>query len=339
MAQEPGAARELLGEIEGYDTQISSLTLQLDTLEKTLVEADAERDRKLREATEADAALGSRRSGVGNLLRALYRIHKFGMLRLLFGAEDPIELRRRAHYLSSVIAADERKNAEFAQLSHEKRAAAEAAEAAGMATRTLRDQLAAKRESLRLERKEQVRWLADIRRVPSYTHQAVAETASAKARFEESVGQREAQAPPQLTGNETEAFRKLRGQLARPVSGRLIRGFGPYVDAISGQRITSLGIDWAAGPGTPFRAVAAGTVTRAGYVRGYGQVVMLQHGAFATLYAHANGLRVVIDQAVRAGDTLGTVGTTGLIEEGEERLHFEIRYNGTPQDPQGWLAP
>ena len=90
--------------------------------------------------------------------------------------------------------------------------------------------------------------------------------------------------------------------------------------------------------GSPFRAVADGVVTRSGYVRGYGQVVMVQHGPYTTLYAHANGLRVAQGQAVRQGDVLGLVGNTGLAEDAEARLHFELRYNNTPQDPAPWLA-
>ena len=86
-------------------------------------------------------------------------------------------------------------------------------------------------------------------------------------------------------------------------------------------------------------AVAAGTVIRAGYVRGFGQMVMVQHGTFSTLYAHASSLRVTVDQAVKAGDALGTVGTTGLADDSSPVLHFELRYNGTPQDPTDWLAP
>lgn len=339
FAQEAPEARQLLSEVEVYDQQISTISTQVGALEATLAAAEADRLHKLTEATEAEASLASRRAGATALVRSLYRLRKFGVLRLLFGADDPIELRRRAHYLAVVLAADESRNAEFAKIARDQRSAAEAAEKANAATRSLKDQLTAQRDALEAERKKRVRLLADIRRMPSFTKQAAVETATAKAAFEASVDQREARQPPVSSGNQTEAFRQARGRLSRPVAGRLLRGFGPYVDAVTGQRTTSLGMDWAAAPGSSFRAVADGTVTRAGYVRGYGQVVMLQHGAYATLYAHANGVRVVIDQFVRAGDVLGTVGTSGLVEEGEERLHFEIRYNGTPQDPVGWLAP
>ena len=339
FAQETPDARQLLSEIEVYDVQIGTIAKQVGTLEATLATAEVDRQSKLADAAKAEATLATRRGGATVLVRSLYRLRKFGVLRLLFGADDPVELRRRAHYLKVVISADEARNVQFARLSAERRGAAEAAEKANAATRGLKDQLTAQRDALDGERKKRLRLLTDIRKVPSFTRQAAAETAIAKSAFDTSVDQREARQPPLATGSQTEAFRQMRGRIPKPVAGRLLRNFGPYVDPVTGQRTTSLGNDWAAAPGSSFRAVADGTVTRAGYVRGYGQVVMLQHGAYATLYAHANGLRVVIDQTVRAGDILGTVGTTGLVEEGEERLHFEIRYNGTPQDPSAWLVP
>jgi len=98
--------RQLLWEIEAYDTQIGSLDAQLITIEAALASAEAEGAERLAEASAAEQQIAARSKGASALLRGLYRIHRYGVVRLLFGADDAVELRRRSHYLSFVIAAD-----------------------------------------------------------------------------------------------------------------------------------------------------------------------------------------------------------------------------------------
>ncbi len=337
-AQE-ASAQQLLAEIEAYDTQVALLSGQLATLEGTVAAAKADADAKITAAETAEAQVANRAGSVRALVRALYRIRRFGALRLLFGADDPVELRRRAYYLRAVIVANQARTVEYVELASQNRATAAAATAANEASFRLREQLLVQRDALDAERKRRVALLRDIQRQPGMAGQYRAEVARAQESFGQSVATREASLPVSVGGSDTASFRALRGKLRKPVSGRLVRGFGAFADSMTGARATNLGIDWAAGAGAAFVAVADGIVTRAGYVRGYGQMAMLQHGAYTTLYAHASALRVAVDQRVRAGDTLGTVGSTGLAEGDGERLHFELRYNGTPQDPAEWLAP
>ncbi len=338
-AQDPASVPGLLGEIEAYDTQIGQLDAQIATLEATLASAEADQGKREAEAKAAEASVGTRTEGARSLVTNLYRIRRFGMLRLLFGAEDPVELRRRVTYLRAALSADEARTTEFATLAAEKRTSAAAAEAANASTRQLRDQLAAQREGLETERGKRTSLLRDLRSRPSLAGQYVTETSRAREAFDATIHVVDAPTPAAAPPGTTADFRTLRGKLPRPVSGRLLHGYGGVVDPVSGARSMNNGLDWAAEAGAPFRSVAAGTVIRAGYVRGFGQMVMVQHGTFSTLYAHASSLRVTVDQAVKAGDTLGTVGTTGLADDSSPVLHFELRYNGTPQDPTDWLAP
>ncbi len=338
LALGQGDDRQLLGEIEAYDTQIATLDVQLATLEGTLAAAEADHAAALAAATEAETHVSLRADSARALVRSLYRLRRFGVLRLLFGAGDPLELRRRAAYLRSALAADELRTTEFATLATTRRDAAAKAEAANAATRQLRDQLVVQRESLDAERTRRRALLRDIRGSQALTARVLTETATARSDFDGSVRAREATMPESAAATANVDFRSLRGRLPRPVSGRLLRGFGGTTDPATGVRVVNNGLDFEAAAGSAFRVVADGTVTRAGYVKGYGQMVMVQHGSYATLYAHANGLKVVVDQAVRVGDVLGTVGTTGLAEDTVPQLHFELRYNGTPQDPTEWLA-
>jgi len=97
------------------------------------------------------------------------------------------------------------------------------------------------------------------------------------------------------------------------------------------------GIDIAAPSGTPIAASAAGTVIYAGWLGGYGNVVVIDHGGgISTTYGHQSSLAVGNGSYVAQGQTIGYVGSTG--HSTGPHVHFEVRLNGVPQDPLGYLS-
>ena len=97
------------------------------------------------------------------------------------------------------------------------------------------------------------------------------------------------------------------------------------------------GIDIAAGSGTPIRAAAAGTVIYAGWLGGYGNLTVIDHGGgVATAYGHQASLAAGTGAFVAQGQVTGYVGSTG--HSTGPHLHFEVRVNGVPQDPLGYLS-
>lgn len=93
-----------------------------------------------------------------------------------------------------------------------------------------------------------------------------------------------------------------------------------------------LGTDFAAATGTPARAVGDGVVEFSGVQNGYGNVVFIKHrNGQETVYAHLSKLMVQKGQNVSQGQTIGLVGSTGWATG--PHLHFEVRVNGTQQDP------
>jgi peptidoglycan DL-endopeptidase CwlO len=96
------------------------------------------------------------------------------------------------------------------------------------------------------------------------------------------------------------------------------------------------GIDIAVPAGTPIRAAASGTVVLAAYTDGYGNYTCIDHGGgISTCYAHQSSYAVSSGQSVGQGQVIGSVGCTGHCFG--DHLHFEVRVNGTPVDPLGYL--
>lgn len=123
------------------------------------------------------------------------------------------------------------------------------------------------------------------------------------------------------------------GGLGWPVAGNLLASFGGRLP--DGRR--SDGVLIAAPAGTAIKAVADGTVVFADWMTGYGNILIVDHGnGYMSLYAHADGLLKDPGTPVRRGDPVATVGTSG--GQDMAALYFELRRNGTPVNPAGWLT-
>lgn len=121
-----------------------------------------------------------------------------------------------------------------------------------------------------------------------------------------------------------------KGSCIYPTRGRLSSGFG------SRWGRTHYGVDLAAPTGTPIVAADKGTVISAGYEKSFGNVVRLDHGGgIVTVYAHCSKIHVKMGQAVKQGEKIASVGSTG--NSTGPHCHFEVRVNGVAKDPMKYL--
>ena len=120
------------------------------------------------------------------------------------------------------------------------------------------------------------------------------------------------------------------GRLAKPSSGSVVSPFGGRWGRMHE------GIDLGAPHGSPVVAAEAGTVIRASWYSGYGNCVDISHGGgMVTRYAHLSRMDVSVGQSVQRGQVIGAVGSTG--NSTGPHLHFEVRVNGSPQNPMNYL--
>ena len=195
--------------------------------------------------------------------------------------------------------------------------------------RATRDRMVASRDALAAAESEKASALATVREDrASFVAEADGLAAQSAALAEKiAAAQRAQSAAPPVSAPAPSASS---GQLGWPVAGPVTSGFGSRWGRMHE------GIDIAVASGTPVNAAAAGTVIYAGWVSGYGNIVVIDHGnGLSTAYAHNSSLVVGQGAVVGRGSVVALSGNTG--HSTGPHVHFEVRVNGAPVDPLGYL--
>jgi septal ring factor EnvC (AmiA/AmiB activator) len=326
--------RSVLEELEGFDRRMQSSRRQIVLLDRQL----REQRRKLDQLGGDVAALRETVDGlqrqVAARLRAVYMSGVDGEWATLLGAGDAQELLERFDFLQRVAAREARLLAEYerqrADLEVTLRAHTELSEQLNQSRR----ELAGRLDEMSDAKSQKRALLAKIQTERSMTTKAIAELESAAEQLQELLKQleREAQQRKKSTGRLAQA----KGRLPWPQNGAVVGLFGRQRHSQYNMNIFRRGIDIQAADGSPVKAVHQAVVAYADWFKGYGLVVVLDHGDhYYTLYAHLGKVLVTNGQAVEQGQVIGEVGETGA--GNDATLYFELRHHGTPMDPLQWL--
>ena len=257
----------------------------------------------------------------GYLQRAqVSRIRQLGEeIARLQALEDAITQRRSA--------LDAAGRAQAAQLVELQRAREARARLLGEIDQQYRDR-AAREKALGQDAKALQDLLAQLRAAAA---KAAREAAKARQEAERQARASGRPAPKRTVVASAPALRV--GGLSWPVTGNLLAAYGGRLP--DGRR--SDGVLIAAPAGTAVKAVADGTVVFADWMTGYGNILIVDHGnGYMSLYAHNDGLLHGAGDRVRRGEAVATVGSSGGQES--PALYFELRRNGAPVNPSGWLT-
>ena len=349
------AIEERRRRVEAFEREQSGLLDALEAIDRAVAELEADAARRRHEADEAaarvrglesqlpdlEARLARTRRAMSARVVALYKTGELGPAQVLFAAESLRDLLERVDALGRLLAHDrvlvERFRADQRALDGARSASREAqarqVEAAA--------QLAERGVELTRERAGKQELLASVGSDRARERAALGELEGAARALEETVA-RLGEAPSAVAGRAPAAspaavsFASLRGRLPAPVDAPVVRGFGRQVDAQFHTQVLHKGIDFGAPLGADVRAVASGRVRFAGWFRGYGRLVILDHGdRFYTVCGHLGDVLVRVDDEVAAGQVIGTVGDTGSLSG--PGLYFEVRQGGDAVDPVAWL--
>ena len=191
-------------------------------------------------------------------------------------------------------------------------------------TRAVRDELVGARDDLSSTKQEKLQDLSTLTEAERQEAEEIDALQAASARIAAQIraAQSRDTGPTQTPSN---------AGLIWPVQGPVTSPFGWRWGRMHE------GVDIGVGYGTPIHAAAGGTVIYCGWEEGYGNFVVLDHGGnLATAYGHQSSIAVTCGEQVNQGDVIGYVGCTGHCFG--PHLHFEVRVNGNPVDPLGYLG-
>jgi murein DD-endopeptidase MepM/ murein hydrolase activator NlpD len=322
--------RKVRRDLAELDQQITRVSARLRETRNRLARARKEQAELAKRLEMLTQRLRRRESLLAQRLRAAYKYRSVSYLSLLTNARNLSELNSRSYVLRQIVKTD-RELLEQVRADQQEVAQAKAAmDALVRRIAGLEADLRTQQTELTDAQDEKQALLKDIAR-----ERALYERQLAELEAESQAIARRLRALMETPKGRARADRPWSGRFIRPVEGRITSGYGMRNHPIFKVRKMHTGIDIAAPTGAPIRAADAGVVVEAGYIRGYGYTVIIDHGGgVATLYAHCSALLVSAGQEVQRGQIIARVGSTGYSTG--PHLHFEVRVNGEPVNPLGY---
>jgi septal ring factor EnvC (AmiA/AmiB activator) len=328
LARLRGEEKSLLGEVEQLELEVQLRTDELTEIQITLKRTRALLDATVARVRQLEASLAAARPALAAHARALYKLGDMSYLRLLLSIDRPSDFFRGYRFITTLARRD---NARVAAFRSDLRALT--AEKAELEQRTqesiaLRTKLSAARRALDAQRARKTGLLTSLVERKELNAAYVEELAQAESRLQELLSG--------LGGGDVAVpLGAFRGGLPWPVEGRVRAGFGRRKHPRFDTYTIHNGLEIEAAPGAEVRAVHEGRVVFAERFRGYGLMVVVDHGAkHHSLYAQLAEVAVAPGQDVAAGTVLGTADPAGADGPG---VYFEMRFQGRPEDPLEWL--
>jgi len=311
---------------------LAAVAKDVRALDEKLVAQQQRLDDLGHERAALETKLAARKADLATLLRSAYALGNHEELKLLLQQDDVAAIARvLAYHRYFQRAQVERIDALRGEMRHlvEVEDSIHAASAELAATRQARNAEGARLETERAEREKLVAGLEGKLKMQGAQIASLGRNETELSSLLERLRDVFADIPQQIRGEESFAAR--RGRLRWPLQGRIVSAFG----SDDGGRRSS-GVLLAAKSGTPVRAISHGRVAFADWLRGYGLVIIVDHGdGYLSLYGCNETLLKDVGDWVDADDTIATSGASG--GQKTPGLYFELRAKGQAIDPRAWM--
>ena len=329
----------ILGELEAINKNLITKREELAKIETSLESIRSEADLTGANISRLDTERRRFSERLKLRLRSMYKLKRGESLRIFLSTDTSTEMSRRLKYLTSVMTSDAKLiNAFEKSLKALKIEKAKLTRLEG-ALETAHDASISKKAEAERAQQEKSVILNQARLEKSRRERIVKELEDAALELTSLINKLKSEKDAATDADiaDGEGFASLKGRMPRPVDGAIVSHYGK-VKHPKFQTVTfNNGILIEAPAGTPVKSVYDGKVIYADWLKGYGQVLIIDHGrGFYTLFAHLSKMLKGLHDTVGKGDEVGLVGDSGA--QTSAGLYFEIRQRGVPRDPAAWFA-
>ncbi|BCS53674.1 murein hydrolase activator EnvC [Geobacter sp. SVR] len=364
VKQEIDAKKQLITKTRKVEavisTELSEIRHSLDQkvadlgkLNRDLQQVESTLDRTGQDIARVTAEASQKKQEIERRLVSLYKAGELGALRMFFSAESFPQMVENMRYMNSILEHDKKIFSDYNGKIDELRRLKSNLERDAAKKAHIKDGIASKKREIEQEKSRKAAYLQKVRQDRAGYEKSLKELQANASRLQAMLNRLEALsrrklAPrqekpgtkskplPELPPVPDRGFASQKGRMSLPVRGEVVETYGKHKHPEFNSYTFSKGLSIAAGMGSDIRSIYDGNVIFADYFKGYGNMVIVDHGGgYFSLYAHAGKILKKIGADVAKNEAVATVGDTDSTRG--PLLYFEIRHQGKPVDPAGWV--
>jgi septal ring factor EnvC (AmiA/AmiB activator) len=338
--------KEILKNLVQKETDLGRLNRDLSSVESSL-------DRTGNEIKKVTEEANRKRAEIERRLSSLYKAGELGTLRMFFSAESFPQLAENIRYMRSILENDKRLFSEYNQKIERLKSLKEDLERDALKKAHIKSGIEQKKREIEEEKKKKAAYLGKVRQDRKSYESSLKELQANASRLQAMITRLEALSRRKLSSRHEKPGAKLKplaelppvpdrgfssqkGRMSLPVRGEILESYGKHKHPEFNSFTFSKGLSISAPSGTEIKAIYDGTVIFADYFKGFGNMMVVDHGGgYFSLYAHASRLAKKVGAEVSRHEAIGAVGDVDSSKG--SILYFEIRHQGKPVDPAVWV--
>jgi len=324
----------ILGEIEGVNVNLDRIDAELRRYRKKMSETEAAIRTTTAEIEKIRRTLEKQQDWLKRKLRIMNRFGYSGdMLVLLLSAEDISQMMRTWKYLEQITLHEHQVLGDYRENLREFTEKYEHLKTMKTELKTDAERIKAKENELADQKRTKETILSSVRKEKVSRQKMLAELKEASRRLLDLIER--SSRTDTYTGPGV-GFTRFKGKLPWPADGRIAVPYGSQRDPQYNTPVFRNGVHIETSANSDARAVHEGKVIFAEWFKGFGQLVIVNHGSgYHTLYGNLSEIFSHVGDIIKENQVIGKVGTSGMLNA--PGLYFEIRYKGKPLDPVQWL--